>query len=313
MKRSTLLTGSLGLAVAPILARRADAQALTPLRVGTSAVDLFAQAFFARDAGFYQKAGLDVEIRSFGSVPPIAAAVAGGDLDIGAAVPISIANAVARGLPLIMIAGGAIDTIAAPISQMAVAPNGGIRSPKDLEGKTVAVSGVKALSDLAVDVWLTQRGADPSKVARVEMIQAAMTAAVARGAVAGALLAEPMLSAGKKSDGLLTLGDPFMAIAPRLMMSCWFTTTTFAQKNPDTIKKFQSAMRATSRYANDHHTETGLILAKYAKLDSDVLKVMGRCAYAEQLQASDLQPALDLAVKFGITPKQLNAADLFLT
>jgi NitT/TauT family transport system substrate-binding protein len=312
VKRSTLLTGALGLAVASPLARRADAQALKNVRLGTSAIDLFAQPFFVRDAGFFKKAGLDVDIKAFGSVPPIAAAVAGGDLDIGVAVPISLANAVIRGVPLIMIAGGALDTAVAPISQLCVAHNSPIRVAKDFEGKSIAVSGVKALSDLSLDVWLTQRGADPAKVGRLEMVQAAMTAAIVRGAVAGALLAEPQLSAGRKSDGVVALGDPFMAIAPRVLMSCWFTTTAFAEKNPDVIHRFQSAFRDGSRWANQHHAESAAILANYTQIDNDLLKVMGRCAYAERLQAADLQPELDVAAKYGITPKAVMAGDLFL-
>jgi NitT/TauT family transport system substrate-binding protein len=312
LKRSTLLTGTVSLAASTALMRGADAQALKSVRLGTSAVDLFAQPFFVRDAGFFAKAGLDVDIRTFGSVPPIAAAVAGGDLDIGVAVPISVANAIIRGVPLIIIAGGALDTATAPISQLCVAHTSPIRSAKDLEGKSVAVSGVKALSDLSLDVWLTQRGADPAKVGRVELVQAAMTAAIVRGAVAGALLAEPELSAGRKSDGLQALGDPFMAIAPRVLMSCWFTTTAYAQKTPDIVHRFQAAFRDGSRWANEHHPESAAILAKYTQIDGDLLNSMGRCSYAEQLHAADLQPELDVAVKYGITPKAVAAGDLFL-
>ncbi len=314
VKRSRLLAGSFGLALAPSLARRAAAQpAATSVRVGVSAVDFFAQPFYAHETGIFQKAGLNADIHVFGTTPPIVAAVASGDLDIGGAVPTSVANAIIRGVPLVIIASGALDTMAAQTSQVCVAKTSSIRTAKDFEGQSIAVSGIKSLSELATDVWLTQHGADPAKVGRIEFNQPAMVAAVDRGAIAGALLGEPQLSEAHKSIGLQYLGDPFLAIAPRILMSCWYTTTAFAEKNPDVIHRFQSALHEVSRWANTHHAESAAILAKYSKIDIDLLHNMTRCAYAEELRATDFQPELDVAVKFGIVPKALNAADLFIS
>ena len=57
------------------------ADALTPLRVATTAVDSGAQVYYAQDMGFFKKAGFDVEITSVSSGPTIAAGVASGAFD----------------------------------------------------------------------------------------------------------------------------------------------------------------------------------------------------------------------------------------
>ena len=45
-------------------------------------------------------------------------------------------------------------------------------------------------------------------------------------------------------------------------------------------------------------------------MDVEVIRGMGRCPYADQLRLADIQPQLDVALKFGIIPKAMMAADL---
>ena len=97
------------------------------------------------------------------------------------------------------------------------------------------------------------------------------------------------------------------------MISGWFATREFVAKSPDLVKKFQTAMSETSRWANDHHAESGTILAKYTKMDVDIIHGMGRCPFADQLRAADIQPQLDVAAKFAIIPKPMSANDLLVT
>ncbi len=67
-----------------------------------------AQGYYAQDAGFFQKAGLDVEITILRSGPAVAAAIVGGDAQVGVSNVISLASAKLRGIPLSIIAPGGI-------------------------------------------------------------------------------------------------------------------------------------------------------------------------------------------------------------
>jgi NitT/TauT family transport system substrate-binding protein len=282
------------------------------IRVGGDALDIFAQVYYAQDMGFFQKAGLSVDIRPFASVAQMAPAFAGGELDIGCATPILVANAVSHAVPLAMFVAGALDTPESPAAVMCVLDNSFVRTAKDLEGKTVGVSGLRTLTEVALDVWLTQNSADPKKVARVEVVPSAMGAALSRGTVDAGGLSEPWLTIAQQNGNLRRLADTYQAIAPRVLFSCWYTTSAFAQRNQNVIRRAQSAMLEASRWANAHHDESAIILAKYSKIDLDVIRRMGRSEYADGLRASDLQPQLDAAYRFGIIPKPMNARDLML-
>ena len=64
-------------------ARPARAQGLTPLRVGATANDTYAEAYYAQDLGIFTKAGLAVEITTFTNGAAVSSAIAAGALDVG--------------------------------------------------------------------------------------------------------------------------------------------------------------------------------------------------------------------------------------
>jgi NitT/TauT family transport system substrate-binding protein len=312
VERSRFLAGSLALLAAGA-ANGARAQGtLANLRVGATANDTYAQAYYALDLGFFQKAGLNVDLQTFNNGAAVSAAVAGGVLDVGISTPVQLANAVSRGIPFVLIAAGALETPKVPAGLMCVAKTGPLRNAKDLEGTVIAVTALKTLSEAALDLWLAQNGADVTKIRVVELTFAEMGPALERGTVAAALITEPALSNALKIGNVRSLGDPFLAVSPQFLLSGWFSTTTFVQKNPDVVKRFQSAIAEAGRWANDHHNESAVILAKYAKLEVSAIREMGRGVFTNALRASDIQPELDVAAKFGIIPKPMSAADLLV-
>jgi ABC-type nitrate/sulfonate/bicarbonate transport system substrate-binding protein len=134
MQRSRFIAGSFGVGVAR-LGRDAHAQStLAKVRVGTVASDSFAGAYLAQEMGFFEKAGLAVDVQTFPNGSAVSSAIAGNALDIGAATPITIANAVAHDVPFVMIAAGVLSTAKDPNLLLVVAQNSPVRSAKDLAG-----------------------------------------------------------------------------------------------------------------------------------------------------------------------------------
>jgi len=310
VRRSDILAGSFAL-IAAASARPLRAQpALANLRVGTTANDTYAQAYYAQDAGFFQKAGLSVEVQTLNTGTAASAAVAAGSLDFAVSTPVGLANALARGVPFVVIAPGSLATPRVAPGLVCVAKNGPVHAVKDLEGRIVALPTLKTLTEAALDQWFAQNGVDLAKIRTVEAIIAEMGVAVERGTVAAACINEPALSVALKTANLRSLGNPFLAIAPQFLVSCWFTTTTFAQKSPELVKKFQTAIVEAGRWANGHHDDSAVILAKYTKTDLAVVRGMSRCPYADQLRVAEIQPELDVALKYGVIPKAIAASEL---
>lgn len=288
----------------------ARAQSPATLRVGATPFNTYAEAYYAQDLGIFKKAGLAVEITSFNNGPAIAAAVASGTLDAGISTPISLAQAVTRGVPFPIVAGGAMNTLKATAMMLLVGAEAPYKSPQDLEGKTIALSALKTVSELGIDVWLAKGGVDPAKVRIIEMPLPEMGAAVERGTVAAALVAEPMLSVAKAGGKVRELANPFGLIASEFLLSAWFSTEAFIAKSPALVKTFAAAIHETGKWANSHHDEYMAILAKYSQGDLETLKRTIHTTYAESLRAGDLQPQLDVAFKYGMIARPVTAAEM---
>jgi NitT/TauT family transport system substrate-binding protein len=312
MRRSTFLAAAGGSTASLLAGRAAFAQSGATIRVAATANDTYAEAYYALDRGFFQKAGLNVEISTFTNGATATNAVVSGACDIGISNVVQIATAVEKGIPVRYFAGGGLYTTDEPTTTLCVAGDSPVKSAKDFEGKTVAVSTLKDLSFVAVKGWLTDRGADVTKIQFIEMPFAVMGPSLQRGTVAGAVISEPSLSAAR-ADGAKVFGKNYDAIATTFLISSWFTTLDYAKANAAAVKAYAQVMYATAKWANGHRPDSAAILAKYAKLDLAVAQRMARCKYAENLDPKLLQPSIDAAVRYGVMDKTIAASDIMLT
>ena len=297
ISRSTAL-GVIG-AGAAMLPRTAWAQtAPVKLRVGSVPADTYAEAYYALDLGLFDKAGLSVEIAPFTNGAAMAAAAAGGSIDLGVGDATELANGVSRGIPFVLIAGGGLYSTAAPTTTLCIAKSSTLVRAAELEGQTVAVVALVSLMSSAVKSWLAQNGADVAKIHFVELPFPQMPAALTRGTIAAACLSEPIMSDATAAD-VKIFSKPYDAIARQFLISDWFTTRDWLTKNGPVARKFVGAIYDAARWANTHHDDSAAILAKYTKIDVDKIKHMNRCTYATDLQPAMVQPVLDTAFKYG--------------
>jgi NitT/TauT family transport system substrate-binding protein len=240
----------------------------------------------------------------------IAAAVTGGSLDAGFADTVSISNAHARGLPLIYLAPAMLNSYTAPTLAILVNGAGPIRTAKDLDGKTVAVNGINNITMLPVEAWIDKNGGDSKTVKWIEIPIFQANDAVSAGKVDATVTGEPFITFGE-DKGLRALFMDKNAIAPRYVLSGYFTTKEWAAKNPALAAKFIAAIKETAQWANANPAAAGVILAKYTKLPQAVVERIKHGQFAETLLASDYQPVIDVAAKYGVLPKPFPASEYF--
>ncbi|MGA2392144.1 MAG: ABC transporter substrate-binding protein [Candidatus Lustribacter sp.] len=311
MNRSTFLALS-----APLLATSlrlpASAQAPAPLnlRVAATANDTYASAYFAQDMGFFTRAGLNVDLETMNNGAAIAAALSSGSMDIGVATPIILANAVLHGLPVVIVAAGALSVNGITSVALCVEAGSPLKTQKDFEGKTIAVNALHTGTEVNLEAWMTQGGSDISKVKLVEITFSAMGPALESGRIDGAVMTEPAMTVAVGANHVKILTDLDKVIASVYVNSCWFAMHDFAQKNPDAIRRFQSAIYAAQKWANGHHDESATILAKYSKMDLDLVRRMNRAPFAEGLRVADIQTFLDFGAKYGLIARPVSAASL---
>ena len=282
------------------LALPASTQTLPLVHVMTVPIDAGAGVFYAQDMGFFTKAGIQVDIQTAANGGAAAAAVAGNAVDIGYSDMVSIATAFGKGLPFVVVAGGGMHEATAPTNLLMVSANSPIRSAKDLNGKIVAGSGLGTISGFGPRAWIEANGGDLSTVKFVELPFPQMQPALDAGRVDVITIAEPFLSAARKTERII--GAPYDAIAKEFLVSAYFTTSTWAKANPDVLKRFISAIHEASVWANANHAKSAEILLKYAKMDPDLAAAMVRTKYDEQLTTAFLQPVINVAAKYGKFP-----------
>jgi NitT/TauT family transport system substrate-binding protein len=298
------------LLIVPAAARAQSTAPLATIKVGVIPVDSASEAFYAVDMGFFKKQGLDVELQIMQNGAAIAAAVAGGSLDIGFADLISIASAHARGLPFVYLAPTLLNTYAAPTLAVMVNGTGPIREAKDLNNKTITVNGINNITMVPIEAWIDKSGGDSKTIKWLELPIPAANDAVASGKVDAAILGEPFVTFGG-DRGLRALVADKNAIASRYALAGFMTTKDWAAKNPQLAAKFIAAIKETAQWANTNRAASSPILAKYTKIPVAVVERMRRGDFAETLLASDFQPVIDAAAKYGVLPKSFPAAEFF--
>jgi NitT/TauT family transport system substrate-binding protein len=310
MVRRLCVALALCLALLPNGTPVAAQPAPTTIRLGVITIESAAEAFYALDMGFFKKQGLDVDLQIMQNGAAIAAAVAGGSLDVGFADTISIANAHARGLPFVYLAPALLNSYAAPSLAILVNGSGPIRDAKDLNGKTIAVNGINNITMVPVEAWIDKSGGDSKTVKWIELPIPAQNDAVSTGKVDGATLGEPFVTFGG-DKGLRAIYMDKNAIAPRYMLAGFMTTKDWAQKNPAVAAKFIAAIKETAQWANTNHAASAAILSKYTKIPQPVVERMKRGEYGDVLLASEVQPVIDAAARYGVLPKAFPAPEFF--
>jgi NitT/TauT family transport system substrate-binding protein len=310
MVRRLSVVLAVALALLPSMSPAQTQPAPAPLKIGVITVDAASEAFYALDMGFFKKQGLDVDLQIMQNGAAIAAAVAAGALDIGFADTVSIASAHARGLPFIYLAPGMLNSYSAPAIAVLVNAGGPIREAKDLNGKTIAVNGINNITMLPVAAWIDKSGGDSKTVKWLELPIPAENDAVSSAKVDGAVIGEPFITFGA-DKGLRALYMDKNAIAARYVLSGFMTTKDWAAKNPALAAKFIAAIKESAQWANTNRSASAAILAKYTKLPEPVVARMKRGEFAETLLASDFQPVIDTAAKYGVLPKAFPAPEFF--
>ncbi len=284
--------------------RPAFAQTSLPVvRMGALAIDAAGEAYYGTDSGIFAANGITPQVTTLTSGSAIVAGVLSGDLDVGFSNPLQVAAAIARGVPLQMLAPAALYSKSDASANIFVAKDSPLKSPKDLAGATFGVGALGDFNQLSLLAWLDANGVPRDGVRFVELTFGQLGAALQRGTVQAASIPEPFKSDAIRAGQVRAFGDTYLAIQPEITPIVWFTTKAWLQKNPDTAKKLVNGIYATARWANAHVQESGDMLAKAAKMDPAVVAGMKRMYFATSNSKKYVERTLDLANRYGMVQR----------
>jgi len=275
----------------------ATARAEEPLkaRIGVLRLSSSAPVFIAQDKGYFRDAGLEIDLKFFDAAQPIAVATTSGDVDFGiTAFTAGLYNLAGKGT-LKVIGGMSREKASYPLigyfaSNSAYAA--GLKTPRDLAGKRVAVTQVGSSFHYSLGLLADKYGFKLGDVKVIPLQSLSNAAAALKGETVDAALLPASTARKLMDDGgaklLGWVGDE----TPWQLGAVFASPKTLANKA--LVTKLLAALeRADREYhdvilasvkdgaapINDKTKPLLDIIAKYTNLP--VEQVVGNCAYID--------------------------------
>jgi NitT/TauT family transport system substrate-binding protein len=311
MKRSTLVVGTAAAAVSfPYIAR---SQSLTKVVMAGPQGVALAPVVYAIRKGMYRDQGLDVELGPISSGAVAATAVIAGAYQMSNGSCIASLVTHLRGLPLTVVANGAVWSPKTPFALAVVAADSSIKTAADLGGRTAGSPALNDMNQLSLSAWIDKTGGDSKSVRWVEVPNSAAMEALVQKRIDVYVMNEPQLTAAIDSGRLRALAPVYSAIADYFAFATYSANADWALGNRDAVRRWTQTTYAAAAYTNAHHSEILETIADYTKIPVDVVRKMAPCLGAVSSNAELVQPAINAAAHYGYIPKVFPAKDLYFS
>lgn len=314
MKRSTYVLALVMAAVmagAGLGASASAADAKTKITVGATPIVNAAPLYIGVQKGFFSKEGLDVKPTIIQTPASTIPSLLNGQLQYAMVSAVPTITARSKGLPIKIALGNERISKKASHEPVALLVKSGssVRTAADLEGKTVAVVGLKSAPELAVRLTVKKAGGDPRKVRFVEIPYPDMVASLTAGRVDAVLGAEPFIL-GFQAKGLRAIAHPFSKALPGVAGTLWISSDRFLSKQAGAAKRFAKAMKKSIAYAAAHPDAVRESLKLYTKIPAAALPQLHLPEFSASVRPSDLKLLARAMTEQGFLRKMPNTSSL---
>lgn len=283
-------------------------QKLTPVTVGVLPISDNAPFFVALQRGYFKQAGLDVKPQIIAQSTSAIPDMLSGSVDIVAG-----GNYVSW---LAGVASGALQLrIVAPSDQcgknnldVMVLPSSSIKSPKDLEGKTIAVNLLNNIQTLTIDAVLKADNVDTTKVKFVAIPFPAMATALKAGQIDAMASVEPFITSAEETLGAVPLLDECQGPTAGISVSGYWGTQSWVEKNPAIARAFQRAVMKAQALADGDRRVIEQVLPTYTKITPKIAQLISLPYYPTRLDTTQLQRVADLMLAEGMLKKPFDVS-----
>jgi len=234
---------------------------LTKLKVGyPTTVGSMGVLWVAKDAGYFDKQGLNVELIYIGGSSKVVQAMLAKEIPIAEIAIPAVIQANMAGADLVMLAGPNHK----PGQKLMVKPE--IKSRTDLRGKKLGVTRFGTSDDFLLRYILNQWGIQPDReVALVQMGGSQeILAGLSSGGIDGGVISSPLNLRALKL-GFQMLVD-LSAIGVDYQGAGVVTTRSYVREHPDIVRRYLKAyVEGLHRYKTDRDLSLK-VLAKYSRI-----------------------------------------------
>jgi putative hydroxymethylpyrimidine transport system substrate-binding protein len=223
--------------------------------------------YAAQAEGFFEDEGLDVELQQPSDPAAVLQLVAAGQSEFGVSYENEMTNAAARDVPVKSV----MAIMQQPLNSIISLKETGIEEPKDLAGKKVGYAG-QSFGSAVLDTVLRQAGEDPASVEKVNVGLDLRPALISKqvDAVVDAYWNIEAVELAQEGFETNVIRLPEVGV-PNYNELIIATSDSYAQENPDIVRRFVKALVEGHQYAVENpEAARDALLAANEELDPEV-------------------------------------------
>jgi len=303
-----------GLGVAALLAACAPGEApepgataapsgeLTPLRIIVAPIQ-YEPAYLALQEGYFEEAGLDVEIVTGADGAANAARVLGGDAELTISSWTAMVSSTASGVEMKVVMGNGLIAADQVTSGILVREDSDIKTVADLAGRTVAIQSPGTGTDIPLLVAAEDEGIDPDSISLANIPYAGMQTALEEGQVDAAFPSSQfffqMVDAGYRV--ISTPSSQYMAGQPATL---WAAQSQWLEANAETAAAFVTAMTRAIEFYTANPEAARAVNAEVSGISIDEVPTRMAVMQAE-IEVGPAGDMLGYLERFGVVPNPL--------
>lgn len=302
MKKPTALVVA-AIAAAALHIDAANAQ--TKVTVGYTAAGDFLPVFVAKEKGFFEKRGLDVNLTRIALASTVPAALMSNSVQIGTGTGPGLLQAVEGGLDLVAVSGAARQKRDNATVSVVARKEANISAPADFKGKKVGVPGLNSVIDVVFRKWLKQKGVAVESVSLVEAPFPQMNDMLRGGTVDAVAVLEPFRSKIIADGNGVKVADYFSEVKDGMVFGFWIATRAWVENNAAAVKSFREASLEAVNFIRANPDEAKNIETKYLGV-----KTPGFSSFDIEMKPADLSDYAAIGKELGLLRKDVDAARL---
>ncbi|MET7641471.1 ABC transporter substrate-binding protein [Streptomyces sp. NPDC005438] len=285
------LVGAALLTVSAVTACGGDggsADGNTTIRIAHNSNAGVLSARVAEAQGYFEDHGLTVKFTKVENVETLPPAL-GKSFDIVLSTPTLLLSSSARGLDVVEAAGTSVEVKDNPTAAVIGSGKTGVKSAKDLGGKTVGVLNETGTLHLATQYWLEKNGVSPDSVKVAQVNPPAGKDQLKAGRVDAVETVTPFIDSILADKDSVLLTHPHLEMAPEIGLILWATSGSWADQNPKALAGFRKALADAVKWIEDssNEDEAREVLGDYTGLPADVVGSLKLPKYAAEPRPQD--------------------------
>ena len=254
------------------------------------------------EQGIFEEHDLDLTVTPSQGGATVVPSVVSGKTDIGGSNLVSVLLARGEDIPVTIVAPGTFvqDDPKGDFSAIVVAGDSDIRSPADLQGRSLAVNTLKNIAEATAKASLEDKGVDVSQVELAEVDFPDMLPALEAGRVDAAFAIEPFVTQALAAGGRV-IDRPYVGTKPGLQIGCYFTTEQFVEENGDAIESFRAGVADTAAAVREDPAGFRDFLTTAAELPPEVAKDIVLPEWKAESDDASLELIAELMARYEVT------------